>query len=137
MLEFWLTDGRAPRAQDVVLTALRFDPTSLEPTLIQEGWFVRDSRRVLFVGTSRTEALQAIDILKRYEFNAMASVGAGPAAMTLFLGGHGVGPAGVGLPPPLHFQRLTPPRLADQQVPPGRTVANSGVRSRPRMYRGS
>jgi hypothetical protein len=88
VMEYWLTNGHAPYADEA---ALRLVPVDLNTLRVDEAdgqWRLRDDRRVFFTfGASREDAFQALDVVRGYGFTRMGTVGRFTPAMTYFLGG--------------------------------------------------
>jgi hypothetical protein len=109
MMEYWLSEGRAPRGVAPGLRPIPIDQATLHTEQVQGYWCVRDTARVLFnFGTHREEAEQALGIMRRYGFVQAATLGAGTPLMLIFLGPEsGLQSTELHTPPP----------------PPGKTVA--------------
>jgi hypothetical protein len=85
-MEYWLSDGAAPRGPIAGCTVLTFDTDSLHMEEALGQWCVRDARRVLFNFGSRAEdARQALAVLRKYEFSQVAVVGQLTPSMFVFL----------------------------------------------------
>lgn len=86
VLEYWLTDGHAPRGLAFALQRMAFDAASLRVEAWQGQWCLRDARQVLFVfGPHEADARQALAVLCRYGFNQIAYVGQAAPVMMCFL----------------------------------------------------
>jgi hypothetical protein len=123
VLEYWLADGHAPQA----VLGLRTQPIDLNTLRIEQQrgmWVLRDARRLLFVfGSQRDQAQEALDVLHRYHFTQVGTVGHSPPSMLYFLGGEAgptLHPASLSPTPILHraaASETTPSVPA--QTPPG------------------
>jgi hypothetical protein len=85
-LEYWLSDGAAPRGTVPGCSILTFDPAGLhvEGTLGQ--WCLRDDRRVLFnFGGNAGEARQALAVMRKYGFARAAMIGQPTPSMVVFM----------------------------------------------------
>lgn len=98
IVEYWLSDGAAPRGlvRGLRLTAL--DPQSTRAEQVQGQWRVRDDRQVLFeFGPNESDARRTVETIQRYGFNQLGTIGQGAPSMMYFLvhySDKGGGPAG-------------------------------------------
>jgi hypothetical protein len=87
VMEYWLSDGQAPRSFSSSGHEQALDQSSLRVEETQKQWFVRDAHRVLFVfGAHREEAQAAVDIIRRHGFTQIGYVGQPMPSMIYFLG---------------------------------------------------
>ena len=90
VMEYWLSQGRAPGGLVAGLWTLSFDPAALVVQQREGQWCLGDERRTLFFfGVHSDEARQALAIIRRYGFNQVGYVGQGTPAMIYFLAGPG------------------------------------------------
>lgn len=76
IFEFWLTGGQAPSAVTRHRKVVPFDLATLRVEEVSKQWVLRDARMILFsFGTSRTDAVQALNVCKQYEFNQLGLIG--------------------------------------------------------------
>jgi hypothetical protein len=110
VMEYWLSDGRAPHGLTSGLHILQLDPGHLRVEQVQGQWTVRDPNRVLFnFGTQETDARQALAVMQKYGFTEVGTLGsAGGPTMLVMLGrgGEGAGKADPNLP---HLPPHQPP----------------------------
>jgi hypothetical protein len=121
ILEYWLSDGRAPQGSVAGLHTINLDPANLTAEQIRGQWCVRDNARILFTfGTHEGEARQALALLRRYRFTQLGYVGRGAPSMLVLLGN----PAAAMAPQPLQG----PAPLASRTLSPDQAVkpASSG-----------
>jgi hypothetical protein len=86
VLEYWLSDGRAPEALHRELPTVILDSATLRVDQVQGRWFLRDDARIHFAfGPHAEEAARALAIIQRHGFNRVSLVGRAPPAMTVFL----------------------------------------------------
>lgn len=93
VLEYWLVDGRAPRA--LVRSDLRsvpFETTSLRIEKISGQWAVCDKTRVLFTFENEADASQALDLFQKHRFSQAGVIGLGTPLMTVFFTSGNEGP---------------------------------------------
>jgi hypothetical protein len=85
VMEYWLSDGRAPQGLAGGLRALPLDPTGLRVEQIQGQWCLRDSQRVLFnFGQRADDARQALAVVRKYGFTQVGVIGQGITSMFVF-----------------------------------------------------
>jgi hypothetical protein len=86
VIEYWLSDGQAPKGivRGLRLTAL--DSASVRAELVQDQWCVRDDRQIFFrFGPHEDDARQAADVIRRHGFNHVGFIGHGAPSMMYFL----------------------------------------------------
>lgn len=82
--EYWLVDGHAPPPFPTRGRARTFDPSKVELKEYQGIWYLGDIRGVLFnFGPSRNDAVAALAVLRRFEFNAFVTIGSPQPRMTV------------------------------------------------------
>jgi hypothetical protein len=88
VMEYWLSDGRAPHGLTTGLHVLQLDPGQLRVEQMQGQWTVRDSNRVLFnFGRQEADARQALGVVQKYGFTEVGTLGgAGGPTMLVMLG---------------------------------------------------
>jgi hypothetical protein len=120
VLEYWLTDGKAPAGLVTGLHTLPLDPAALKVEQTQGQWCLRDARRVLFnFGDKESDARQALALVAKYNFTEVGVVGQGAPAMLVFLAAPG-GPGLPAAPPPIKPPSIHPIPLAhDPAASPG------------------
>jgi hypothetical protein len=90
VMEYWLSDGRAPCGIVPGYPAISFDVASLHIESALGQWCVRDSRRVLFnFGSGADDARQALAVLRKYSFGQVVVVGQLTPSMFVFLANPG------------------------------------------------
>lgn len=86
VLEYWLADGKAP--QGSVRTGLRevaLDPAALKIEQVSGQWMLRDASRTLMqLGPNAGDAQQALDVIRRYQFDKVAVLGQVQPTMYVF-----------------------------------------------------
>jgi hypothetical protein len=86
VMEYWLSDGRAPCGIVPGYPVVSFDADSLHVESAVGQWCVRDSRRVLFnFGSRPDDARQALAVLRKYGFSQVITVGQMTPSMFVFL----------------------------------------------------
>jgi hypothetical protein len=86
VVEYWLSNGLAPRGPIRGHRVLPFEPSQLKLESANGEWHVADGNRTLFkFGPHEAEARHAIDILRKYEFNRLVIVGQAAPTMLVFL----------------------------------------------------
>ena len=86
LMEYWLSDGRAPQGHVTGLHAQALDPATLRAEQTQGQWCLRDARRVLFnFGLHGDDALRACDLLRKYGFTQVATLDPLTPSMMVFL----------------------------------------------------
>jgi hypothetical protein len=93
IMEYWLADGKAPRAFGSGLRLTPIDRSSVRVEAIQNHWCVRDNQRLLFnFGSQEQDARQALDVIQKYGFNQIGYVGSPTPSMIYFVTSHsGIG----------------------------------------------
>jgi hypothetical protein len=86
VMEYWLSDGRAPSGIVPGYPVITFDAASMHVETAVGQWCVRDKRRVLFnFGSRADEARQALAVLRKYGFGQVMVVGQLTPSMFVFL----------------------------------------------------
>jgi hypothetical protein len=86
VLEFWLSQGKAPEGLLTRSPTTAFNPKSLRLEQVYGQWCLRDDQRVLFVfGTQADAAREALEVIRRYEFNHVGYLGHPIPTMMYFL----------------------------------------------------
>lgn len=86
VVEYWLSDGQAPRGPVGQRRLLTFDPHHLRAEEVQGQWCVRDPRQILFsFGAHADEARKAIDLLQAHGFNRLGMIGRPRPVLMYFL----------------------------------------------------
>jgi hypothetical protein len=118
IMEYWLSDGQAPRSTGSGLRMTPFDQGSLRVEEIQGQWCVRDDNKVLFnFGPERPQAEQALAVIRHYGFNRVGYVGHPTPLMIYFVGdGNGTGVSSIA---PASI-RPKPIRVPDKNGKPGK-----------------
>ncbi len=127
IMEYWLTNGEAPRAPAHGLRTLPIDPATLRAEQVQGQWTLRDEHRILFnFGAQSDAARQALAVVQRYGFTQVGYVGQVSPMMLVFLAA----------PPTLaqvQAQAQTPNRMRETRLPrlgslvAPRTPSNAGA----------
>ena len=87
VLEYWLSDGRAPIGIAAGVRPLAIDSASLKAELSLGQWVVRDRQRVWFnFGPRGDEAQQTLAVMQKYKFTQVAAVGTPAPSLMVFLG---------------------------------------------------
>jgi hypothetical protein len=90
VLEYWLSDGRAPQGPVQGLRTFPFTPEKLRVAQIDGQWCVRDDRLLLCTfGGNESQARQALAILRHHAFNEVGYIGQPIPTMMFFLIGSG------------------------------------------------
>lgn len=88
VMEYWLADGKAPRAVSTNLKLVALDSDTLRVDSAAGQWSVRDEHRQLFTfGAHADDAYLALDVIRRHGFNQVGYVGQPVPAMIYFLAG--------------------------------------------------
>jgi hypothetical protein len=88
VMEYWLTDGRAPQATQTSLRTVPFEPQRLRVERVQDQWCLRDDQHSFFTfGAHEDEARQALAVIQQYGFNQVGYIGQGVPVMIYFLTG--------------------------------------------------
>jgi hypothetical protein len=91
VLEYWLSDGRAPQGASSRFRTIPFDPEGLRVEEVQGRSCLRDNRRVLFAFGHPEEAHQALRAIREYGFNQVGYIGQPTPVMMYFLADSGTG----------------------------------------------
>jgi hypothetical protein len=87
VMEYWLSEGHAPSSLAPGLRPMPLDPMSLKVEAIRGQWCLRDGQRVLFnFGQREVDARAGLEVLMKYHFNEVATIGQGSNTMLIFLG---------------------------------------------------
>jgi hypothetical protein len=123
VMEYWLSDGQAPRSLGFGLRLLPINQASLGVERIQGQWCLHDASRILFnFGGQQSQAEQALDIVRRYGFSKIGYVG-WPAPLMIYFLGDGNGP-GIPAAMQLQPQPIKPP--ATRTDPPAAAAQANG-----------
>jgi hypothetical protein len=88
VMEYWLSDGHAPRGFVPGLQIVGIDPAGLRVEQVQGWWCLRDSSRILFnFSTHQDECQKALDVIRRHGFTEVGYLGHGQPQMLVFLAG--------------------------------------------------
>ncbi len=105
VMEYWLSDGRAPEGMLPQYSLVSFDPASLRVEPFQGQWFLRDAYQMLFTfGPHADAAAQALEVIRRHGFNQIGYVGSPVPVMMFFLANEDA----------RTLRRATVPALAEQ-----------------------
>jgi hypothetical protein len=86
VMEYWLSDGRAPQGFTAGLHRLPLDMATLRVERMQTQWCLRDARMIFFnFGFHGEEAQQALAIIHKYGFTEIGIIGAAQPSLFLFL----------------------------------------------------
>ena len=86
IMEYWLSDGRAPTESVPGLRTIPIDRTTLRTESVQGYWYVRDDRNTFFnFGGHKEEADRALAIMRRRTFDRVGLIGQGTPKMLVFL----------------------------------------------------
>jgi hypothetical protein len=86
IMEYWLSQGQAPRGIVTGLRTLPIDDASLKAEQVQGQWCVHDATRILFnFGPQADACRQAAEAIQRYGFTQVAYVGQAAPVMLVFL----------------------------------------------------
>jgi hypothetical protein len=90
VIEYWLSDGHAPRGYTNGQFPIPFNPSALRVDAIQGQWCVLEGGRILFAfGSHEEQARQALGIIRNYGFNQVGFLGAPTPVMMYFTAGPG------------------------------------------------
>jgi hypothetical protein len=120
VMEYWLSDGRAPHGLTSGLHVLALEPGQLRVEQTQGQWTVRDPNRILFsFGTQEADARQALAVMQKYGFTQVGTLGGAGTTMLVMLGPPRDGqPAAVGADADLpHLVHKSPLRSASPNDP--------------------
>jgi hypothetical protein len=86
IIEYWLSDGRAPIGPCLGLKTTAIDLEHVRLEEVQKQWCVRDAYRILFnFGSQESEAKKTVTMIKTYRFTQIGYVGQGVPTMLVFL----------------------------------------------------
>jgi hypothetical protein len=86
IVEYWLSDGRAPQSLTHNLNLMPFQPDHLHVEQLQGQWCVLDGSQVMFgFGAHVEDARRTVAVLKQYGFNRVGYVGMPVPVMMYFL----------------------------------------------------
>lgn len=86
IMEYWLSNGEAPRGPVQGLRTLTMDTSTLRAEQVQGQWVLRDGQRILFnFGTNGDLARQALQTVQRHGFTQVGHVGQLSPVMLVFL----------------------------------------------------
>jgi hypothetical protein len=90
IMEYWLSNGRAPQGLISGLRVLPLDQRTLSVAQVQGQWCVRDAARTLFnFGSHEDEARQALSVIQHYGFTHVTFAGHAAVSMLVFLANSG------------------------------------------------
>jgi len=126
ILEYWLTNGEAPRGSVAGLRTLPLDTAALKAEQVQGQWCVHDNNRILFnFGQQGDACRQALSVIQRFGFTQIGYIGQVAPVMLVFLANPAVAaptaPSGVtpaGTPTPGRFPDFRFPHLFGNQNQP-------------------
>jgi hypothetical protein len=86
VMEYWLSNGQAPRGHVAGLHTVNLDPAALTAEQVQGQWCVHDGSRILFnFGQQGDACRRALAAIQRYNFNQIGYVGQVAPVMLVFL----------------------------------------------------
>jgi hypothetical protein len=107
VMEYWLSNGRAPHGLASGLHLTPIDPAQLRVEQVPGQWCVRDNSRMLFgFGLHETDARNALAILRKYGFTQIGFIGEGGPSMLVLLGPANADPSEPNLPHLVHHSPL-------------------------------
>lgn len=87
IMEYWLSNGKAPRTTRGLLRTLPIDLESLRAQDIQGQWCVLDNARMFFnFGKQKAQAQEAVNVMRKYRFGEIGYLGYPKPHMIYFLG---------------------------------------------------
>jgi hypothetical protein len=93
LMEYWLSNGTAPRGFIPGLRRLSLDTASLRVERVQSQWCLRDARTIVFnFGFHAEEAQRALAIIHKYGFTEIGVIGSAQPTMFVFLTSNGLSP---------------------------------------------
>ncbi|MGF1581755.1 MAG: hypothetical protein ACFCD0_20690 [Gemmataceae bacterium] len=88
IMEYWLTNGKAPQTVSTRMRLWNIDLQSLRAVEVSEDWCVADKKKIYFnFGRNRQDALQAVAVIEKYGFDRVGYLGSPRPVMIYFLGG--------------------------------------------------
>jgi hypothetical protein len=87
IMEYWLSDGRAPQKMGAAVRSVPFDAESLRVDDYQGQYLLRDAKQTLFAFGSQDDAKQALAVIRKYGFTEIAYVGNGVPVMIVWVAG--------------------------------------------------
>ena len=123
VMEYWLSNGRAPHGMTSGLHLVPVDPATLKVEQTQSQWCVRDSAHVLFnFRSNENDARNALAILRKYGFTQIGTLGGMGPSMIVMLGHFDSGTdANTNGPHLVHQSPLRPapddPKAPKKQIP--------------------
>jgi hypothetical protein len=86
IMEYWLSNGKAPQGRVDGLRTLPIDPAALSAEQVQGQWCVHDANRILFnFGQQGDACRHALAVIQRYSFTQVGYVGQVAPVMLVFL----------------------------------------------------
>lgn len=86
VIEYWLSEGEAPRGLVRGLRLTPIDPTTVRAEAVRDQWVVRDDRQMHFLfGSYEDEARRAATIIRKYGFNQVGTLGVDSPVLMYFL----------------------------------------------------
>jgi hypothetical protein len=99
LLEYWLSDGQAPRWLPPDVRSMPIDLGQLRVEEFRGNWVLREPARVLLnFGPEELEARQALAVFRKYGFDRVGVVGQGATAMFVPIASGGGGAPAPGSP---------------------------------------
>jgi hypothetical protein len=89
VMEYFLSDGRAPHGFVGGLNLTTFNPQNLEIKQFFSTWRLMDKQRPILSFTQREQAERALAIIKHHQFNQLGQLGLPNPVMTVFLNSDG------------------------------------------------
>jgi hypothetical protein len=87
IMEYWLSDGRAPTESVQGLRTIPIDRSTLRVEAVQGYWCVRDDRNTYFnFGSHKDEAERSLAIMKLHALSRIGLIGQATPTMLVFLG---------------------------------------------------
>jgi hypothetical protein len=86
VMEYWLVDGQSPPSITRSRTVVPFNTASLRVQKSDGNWLLHDGRQMLFnFGPTESDAIRALAICKRHDFNQIGYIGRPTPTMTFML----------------------------------------------------
>jgi hypothetical protein len=131
IMEYWLSDGKAPHALGSGLRLYPIDHGSVHLDQLSGQWCLRDQRQILFnFGLEKDAARQALDVIKRYGFTQIGYVGYPHPSMIYFLA-DAAGASRTSSVRDAHIKINHVPQQESASVPVTGKPANSGQSAAP------